>query len=201
MARHGMVIDLKRCVGCHACTVACKARNSTKPGIFWNWVLDKEVGEYPAVSKYFIPRLCMHCQNAPCIDACPTGATHRGEMNLVLIDSDKCVGCKYCVVACPYGARYFDAEKGGYFGSHLIPPEKLGYQRHRLGVVEKCDFCRQSLKQGQEPACVRVCPTKARYFGDLDDPKSEISQLIRSRNGFQLLKELGTDPSVYYLPP
>ncbi len=200
MSRYGMVIDLNRCIGCQACTVACKVKNFTKPGIFWNWVLHEEAGEYPSVRRHFIPRLCMQCQDAPCIDACPTGATYRGEDGLVLIEYDKCAGCKYCLLACPYGARCFNEEKGGYYGAVLTPAEKLGYQKHRLGVVEKCDFCLDSLKQGQEPACVRVCPPKARYFGDLNDPDSEISQLIRSKHGFQLLKELGTNPSVYYLP-
>lgn len=200
MARYSMVIDLKKCIGCHACTIACKAKNSTRPGIFWNWVFDEEVGEYPSVNRYFVPRLCMHCQDAPCIEVCPTGATYRGEDGLVLIDYDKCAGCRYCVVACPYGARYFNEQKAGYFGIHLIPPEELGYQKRRLGAVEKCDFCIDAVKHGQDPACVRACPNKARCFGNLDDPDSEVSKLIRSKHGFQLHKELGTDPLVYYLP-
>ncbi len=201
MARYGMVIDLKRCIGCHACTIACKAKNSTKPGIFWNRVWDEEIGEYPSVTRYFLPRLCMHCQNAPCIDQCPTGATYREKDGLVMIDYDKCAGCKYCVLVCPYGARYFNERKTGYFGVSLTPAEQLGYQKRRLGVVEKCDFCIDIVKQGQEPACVHVCPTEARHFGNLDDPDSEVSKLIRSKHGFQLHEELETDPSVYYLSP
>ncbi len=200
MARYGMVIDLKRCIGCHACTVACKAENSTKPGIFWNKVYDEESGEYPSVRRIFIPRLCMHCENAPCIEACPTGASYRREDGIVLIDYDKCVGCKYCIEACPYGARYFSKEKAGYFGAGLTPTEEAGYREHKLGVTEKCNFCVDRVEQGQQPACVRACIGKARYFGDLSDPNSEVSQLIRSKHGFQLLKELGTEPSVYYLP-
>ncbi|MFC1815755.1 sulfate reduction electron transfer complex DsrMKJOP subunit DsrO [Thermodesulfobacteriota bacterium] len=196
-----MVIDLKRCTGCHACTLACKLENSTKPGIFWNRVWDQEVGHYPVVSRRFLPGLCMHCENAPCVEVCPTGASYKREDGIVLVDPDKCVGCKYCVVACPYGARYYNDGKVGYFGAELTPAEELGYREHKLGVVEKCTFCLHRVEQGREPACVQTCPTKARYFGDLDDPSSEVSHLRRSKQGFQLLKELGTDPSVYYLPP
>lgn len=200
MARYGIVIDLKKCIGCMACTMACKAENGTRPGIFWNIVIDLEAGQYPAVSRTFLPRLCMHCQKAPCVEVCPTGASHQREDGIVLIDYDKCAGCKYCVEACPYGARYFNSGTGGYFGAELTPNEKFGYQQHKLGVVEKCTLCAPRIEQGKEPACVRTCIGKARYFGDLDDPNSNISQLIRSKHGFQLRGELGTNPSVYYLP-
>ena len=200
MARYGMLIDLKRCIGCHTCTLACKVENSTKPGIFWNRVSDEELGQYPSVSRRFLPRLCMHCENAPCVEVCPSSASSRREDGIVLVDYDKCVGCKYCIVACPYGARYFNGEKAGYFGSGFTPQEELGYREHRVGVTEKCTFCVHRVEKGQEPACVQSCPTKARYFGDLDDPNSEVSQLMRSQRGFQLLKELQTNPSVYFLP-
>jgi len=196
-----MVIDLKQCIGCHACTLACKVENATKPGIFWNKVFDEEEGEYPSVRRYFLPRLCMHCEDAPCVEACPTGASHKREDGIVLCDYDKCVGCKYCILACPYGARYFNEDKRGYFGDKLTPNEEIGYQKHALGTVEKCHFCVDRVERGEEPACVLACLTRARIFSDLDDPNSEGSQLIRSRHGFQLREELGTNPSVYYLPP
>jgi Fe-S-cluster-containing dehydrogenase component len=197
--RYGMVIDLKKCVGCMACTVACKAENQTRPGIFWNIVKDQEFGEYPAVTRVFLPVICMHCKEAPCVKVCPTGASHRRQDGIVKIDADKCIGCKYCIEACPYGARYFSGETDGYFGPELTEMEKIGYSRHKIGVVEKCTFCSELLEKGKEPACVRTCIGKARYFGDLDNPDSEVSRLIKARHGSQLLKELGTEPSVYYL--
>jgi len=200
VTRWGMVIDLNKCLGCQACTVSCKVENSTKPGIFWNRVEDEEFGEYPAVRRRFLPRLCMHCENAPCIEVCPTRASYKQEDGIVLIDYDKCIGCKYCIVACPYRARYFNNEKKGYYASGLTPNEQIGYQGHRLGVTEKCTFCTHLLEKGKEPACVRTCIVKARWFGDLEDPYSEVSQLIRTRHGFQLLTELGNNPAVYYLP-
>ncbi len=198
--RYGMVIDLKKCVGCMACTVACKAENQTRPGIFWNIVKDQEFGEYPAVKRVFMPIICMHCKEAPCVKVCPTGASHHRQDGIVKIDADKCIGCKYCIEACPYGARYFNGDVAGYFGAVLTAMEKAGYAKHKQGVVEKCTFCSDLLVQGKEPVCVRTCIGKARYFGDLDNPDSEVSQLIRARQGSQLLKELGTEPSVYYLP-
>ena len=201
MARYGMVIDLKRCIGCHACVLACKAENSTGPGIFWSKVADEEEGQYPSVRRYFLPKLCMHCQEAPCVEVCPTGASHQRDDGIVLVDPEKCVGCGYCIVACPYGARYLNEGQTGYFKEGLTPNEVLGYAKHKLGVVEKCTFCVDRVEQGQEPACVKVCLTKARYFGNLDDPASEVSKLITFKHGSQLLKELGTDPSVYYLAP
>ncbi len=198
--RYGMVIDLKNCVGCMACTVACKAENQTRPGIFWNIVKDQEFGEYPMVTRVFLPTPCMHCKEAPCVNVCPTGASHHRDNGIVIIDYDKCIGCKYCIEACPYGARYFNGDPAGYFGTEITEMEKIGYAKHKVGVVEKCTFCVDLVAKGVEPACVRTCIGKARFFGDLDDPDSKVSQLIKSRHGTQLLKELGTDPSVYYLP-
>jgi len=201
MARYGMVIDLKKCIGCLSCTIACKAENCTQPGIFWNSMKDLEFGKYPLVSRVFLPTLCMHCADAPCVEVCPTGASYQREDGIVLIDDDKCAGCKYCIEACPYGARYFNESAAGYFENELTPNEKLGYQQHKVGVVEKCTLCVHRLAQGKQPACVQVCIGGARYFGDLDDPESEVSRLIALKHGSQLRKELGTDPSVYYLLP
>ncbi len=201
MVRYGMVIDLKKCIGCHTCTIACKAENGTRPGIFWNLVLDQEAGHYPAVKRTFIPTLCMHCDNAPCVQACPTGASYTREDGLVLIDQKKCVGCRYCMLACPYKARYFNKDHVGYFSQGYTPYEELLYKEHNTGVVEKCTFCAHRIDKDEEPACVKDCPMKARTFGDLSDPCSEVSQLIRSRYGSRFLQELGTEPSVYYLLP
>ena len=201
MVKYGMVIDLKRCIGCHACSMACKVENFTGPGVFWSFVEDEEVGTYPSVNRRFIPRLCMHCKNPACVDVCPTGASYQREDGVVLVDYDKCVGCQSCVVACPYGARYFIKENKGYFGPELTPYEKMGSSKHRPGVVEKCTFCVDRLEKGKEPACVRACPVKARIFGDLNDPSSEVSELVRSKHGFQFHKDLGCEPSVYYISP
>jgi molybdopterin-containing oxidoreductase family iron-sulfur binding subunit len=142
----------------------------------------------------------MHCENAPCIEVCPTGASYKRQDGIVLIEQKKCLGCKQCILACPYGARYLNEAKGGYFKLGLIPTEEVIYKGKELGVVEKCTLCVDRVEQGEEPICVRACPSKARTFGDLNDPKSEVSQLIRSKHGFQLLKDLGTEPAVYYLP-
>lgn len=202
--RYGMVIDLKRCIGCYGCQIACKAEHATPPGIFYARVFKQEIGKYPNVRRLSLPLLCMHCADPPCLHVCPTGATAKREEDggVVVIDKDKCVGCRYCMMACPYGARYFHAKEREYFpGQGLTPYEEWGYKDHPPGVVEKCDFCVERVEKGLMPACVANCPTKARYFGDLDDPYSEVSRLIRERGGSQLHPELGTDPSVYYLPP
>jgi molybdopterin-containing oxidoreductase family iron-sulfur binding subunit len=196
-----MVIDLKKCIGCGACTLACKAENATGPGIFWNRVEDEEIGTYPLVSRRYIPRGCMHCENPPCVDVCPTGASHKEDSGIVSIDQEKCVGCQSCIVACYYGARHFIKENKGYFENNFTPSEKMGLAKHRPGVVEKCTFCKDRLDQGKEPACVQACSCKARIFGDLDDPKSEVSKLVSSGRAIQLYAELGSDPSVYYLVP
>lgn len=200
MMKLGMVIDLKKCIGCHTCTIACKVANGTRPGIFWNLVVDQEVGTYPAVRRQFIPRPCMHCENPPCVEVCPSGASYQRADGLVLIQGSKCLGCRQCMLVCPYGARYLNQGEEGYFRGLLIPPEGILYQNKESGVVEKCDFCADTVARGGEPACVQACPLQARIFGDLNDRNSEISLWIISRPGFQLLKELGTEPSVFYLP-
>ncbi len=199
--RRGMVIDLKRCIGCYGCQAACKAENGTPPGIFWARCVRMEMGEYPA-RRSFLPVLCMHCQEPPCLEVCPTGATQKRDDGIVFIDADQCVGCGACMQACPYQARYFNDKIREYFpGQGFTPYDEWAAQKHPTGVVEKCDFCRERLEQGQEPACVANCMAKARYFGDLDDPQSEVSRLIREKAGYQLRSELGAAPSVYYLAP
>lgn len=198
--KYGMVIDLKKCIGCQTCTIACKVENSTGPGIFWNIVKDQESGSYPLVRRIFLPLPCMQCEDPGCVSVCPTGASYKRDDGIVLVDQDKCVGCGYCVEGCPYGRRYLNKKRVGYFGEEETPSEKIGYSLHQTGVAEKCTFCIHLIEEGKEPACIKVCPSKARYFGDLEDPNSEVSQLILKKKGFQLLTELGTEPSVFYVP-
>jgi len=196
-----MVIDLKRCVGCQACTIACKVENFTPLGVFLARVLTKEYGEYPSVRREFWPVLCNNCADPACVKVCPTGATLQREDGIVTIDAQKCIGCRYCMMACPYRVRFFLARKESYFSTGPTPYESFGeeHKDYQTGTTVKCDFCLDRVDKGLEPACVRVCPAKARYFGDLNDPESEVSRLITLRGGFQLLPEKGTDPSIYYL--
>ncbi len=207
MVRYGMVIDLKKCIGCDACTVACRAENATPRGVFWNRLFKFEVGKYPHAKLVSMPLICMHCKNAPCVEVCPTGATHRRSDGIVLVDYSKCMGCKYCIVVCPYGERFFNRTITAYYpGNPPTPYEELskrlgGPSNHETGIVEKCTFCADRVDKGQEPACVRSCVADARTFGDLDDPNSSVSRLIATKHAVQLGPELGTDPSVYYVPP
>lgn len=200
----GMVIDLKRCTGCTTCANACKMQNNVPMGMLWNRVLteggeeyDTAAGVYPNVQKSFLPIACQHCENAPCVKACPVGATYKDELGRVLINYDRCIGCRYCMAACPYNARVFNwqesvREPGFNYGDKNVPVRKVG-------VMEKCTMCKERTDIGLEPMCVKCCPARARKFGDLNDPESEVSRLIRERNGQQLLPEKGTKPQVYYL--
>jgi len=210
-----MVIDVKRCVGCYACMITCKQENFLPPLYFWSRLLIGEIGEYPSVRKLIYPVQCNHCKDAPCVEVCPTGATTKREDGIVLIDFDQCIGCRSCLIACPYQQRsYFSSEGGEYFpGQGLTPYEKLGktLRKYKPGTVFKCDFCREridcGLEMGMEPGvdpeatpdCVLACPANARYFGNLDDPGSTTVHLIREKKGAPLHPEFGTKPSIYYL--
>ena len=212
MARYGMLIDRNLCVGCMACAVACKVENGTPRSVFWTKVLTEEVGTYPTVSINYTPLLCMHCADAPCVDVCPTGASHKRADGIVVVDYDKCIGCKYCIQACPYGARTYMDQIAGYFpGKQLTPYEAYAYQKHQVGVVEKCTFCShridQAISKGRvpgvdrdaTPACVITCISGARVFGNVEDPESEVSKQIAEKHARPMKPELDTKPKVYYV--
>lgn len=190
--RKGMVIDLDRCIGCRACAVACKAEHGVRLGGFRSWVSEAERGSYPAVARDFLPRLCNHCQDAPCMKVCPTGATHRGGDGSVLIDTSRCIGCRHCMQACPYQARYFNSQNDPM-------PEQVRFPARTHGTVDKCDFCARRVTAGGDPACVSTCPASARTFGNLEDPNTPVSLLLASRPSTVLREELDTRPSVFYL--
>lgn len=198
----GLVIDMDTCVGCHACAVACKQWNTSgtlgpltdyepygrEPnGVAFNRIRSYEVGDYPNNKTVNMPMSCMHCETAECVTVCPTGASYkRVEDGIVLVDQDKCMGCNLCAWACPYGARELDESSG---------------------TMKKCTLCVDRIYdealpvEERQPACVMTCPTSARSFGDLDDPDSKVSRLVRERNGQQSMPELGYNPVNHYLPP
>lgn len=200
MVRFGMVIDLKKCIACNTCTVVCKLENGTPPGIFFSRVLEREVGTYPDVKKAILPISCNHCKEPPCEAMCPTKAITKRDDGIVVSDYERCIGCRRCIAACPYNVRTYLEKIHGYFPGHTTPYEEVKYKKFKEETVVGCNFCVERVEKGLEPACVVSCPTNARYFGDLDDPQSEVSQLIKDRGGFQLKPEAETEPSVYYLP-
>ena len=204
--RYGMVIDTKRCVGCNACTVSCKMANNVPQDIFWTRALtdggdatDTPAGVFPNVSMRFVTVSCQHCENPACVKVCPVGATYKDpETGIVRQDYDKCIGCRMCIAACPYtGVRSFNWEEPRYPMDFAIGDANAA--KHQKHTVEKCIFCYQRVTEGGTPACMDLCPARARHFGDLDDPTSEVSKLIKERAYEQLLPEQGTKPSVYYL--
>ena len=206
-----MVIDLDKCVGCQTCTVACKVGHGLGPALQRVVVVEKELGEYPNARRMYLPKRCMNCADPRCVGVCPSGATEQRPDGIVVIDQDRCLGCRYCMMACPYDARRFHGAEQTYH-PQASKWEERRYQEHTVGVVDKCDFCKSRIDEGLEnslkpgvdpdatPRCVIACVASALHFGDLEDPESEVSRLIESRNGVQLLPELETDPSVNYLP-
>lgn len=201
MTQLALVIDLNVCVGCHACVTSCKQWNTSGTagalvdlnpygadpnGTFFNRVQTFEVGEFPNTQTVHFPKSCLHCEDPPCVPVCPTGASYKRESDgIVLVDYDKCIGCKYCSWACPYGAREFDEQRK---------------------VMSKCTLCvdriyDKAIEEAQrKPACVIACPSNARLFGDIHDPESVVSQAINERAGYQLMPEWGTKPANHYLP-
>ena len=196
-----LVIDLNVCVGCHACVTSCKEWNTSgwagpltdvnpygadPNGVFFNRVQTYECGTFPNTETIHFPKSCLHCEEPPCVPVCPTGAsTKREEDGIVLVDYDKCIGCKYCSWSCPYGAREFDPVQG---------------------VMKKCTLCVDRIydktieEDRRKPACVLACPASARIFGDINDPNSEAAKAIRDNGGFPLMPEWGTKPANHYLP-
>jgi phenylacetyl-CoA:acceptor oxidoreductase 27-kDa subunit len=211
MTRYAMTVDLRRCVGCQTCTAACKSANATPPGVQWRRVLDTESGEFPDVRRSFVPVACMHCDEPPCEEVCPTTATKKRADGLVSIDYDLCIGCANCIMACPYDARSIAHEPRFAYGDKPIASEAKRFDPARLSVATKCTFCIDRIDAaavtGQvpgrdpevTPACVNSCISGALRFGDLDDPESNVSRLLAETKHFRMHEELGTGPGVHYI--
>ncbi len=226
--KFAMVIDLQRCTGCGGCSLACKIENNTPDGVFWSNKLTQTYGTYPNVNFEYVPTLCNHCENAPCVQVCPTAAMHRAEAAKVDHDPDICIGCKACAVACPYDAIYVNHEKPHTFWRDeqsalngitssakevtlRVNGRELPYYNDARdrdtpgtairpnGVPEKCNFCLHRLRRGLLPACVEACPCNARIFGDLNDPTSAVSRLLGKYKPSRLKEYLGTSPKVFYI--
>jgi Fe-S-cluster-containing dehydrogenase component/formate-dependent nitrite reductase membrane component NrfD len=176
--RYGFVIDQRRCIGCHACTVACKEENQVPLGVNRTWVKYIEKGTFPDTRRYFSVMRCNHCDNAPCVTICPTVALYRRPDGIVDFDGDRCIGCKSCMQACPYDALYIDPE---------------------TQTAAKCHYCAHRVEVGLEPACVIVCPVQAIIAGDLDDPRTTIARLVASQQTQVRKPEQGTQPKLFYL--
>lgn len=207
-----MVIDLRKCTGCQGCTVACIQENKLPPGVVYRPVRTEVRGEYPNVTKRFLPRPCMQCENPPCVRVCPAEATWKRPDGIVQIDYNTCIGCKYCVQACPYEARTID--HGRMWGDTVtgapetyeaLPSAEYAQAWRRtdggspMGAARKCHFCVHRIERGLLPACTLSCMGRATFFGDKKDPQSLVSELILMPNVMRLRPDLGTDPQVYYL--
>jgi Fe-S-cluster-containing dehydrogenase component len=206
----GMVINLDTCIGCEYCQRACSATNDVAPDVPWNIVEEQQSA---SGRSYFFSRPCLHCQHAPCVEVCPVQATYVRDDGVVVMDYDRCIGCRYCMVACPYDVRRFNwgerDDSNAYVPTWGIPE----VERRPRGVVEKCTFCIHRIDSGlaaglvpgvdpeATPACVNICPVGARTFGDLQDPESAVARLIENQATIRLREELGTRPGVYYIPP
>lgn len=203
-----MVIDLAKCDGCRDCTKACNQMHFVPPQ--QEWIKVYEVTDNPAAGPYFLPRPCMHCDNPPCVRACPVGATFKRTDGIVMQDHDRCIGCRNCMAQCPYSARFFNWGEPPHTPEELAYPYHMDYNYpHRKGVVEKCNFCAHLLREGKLPGCAQKCEMGAIYFGDefedaVTNSKGEtiqLSQIAKRGASFRLMEHLGTEPRVYYLPP
>ncbi len=219
-----MVIDTRRCVGCHACTIACVAENQLPPGVVYRPVITEERGVFPNIAMTFTPRPCMHCDSPPCTPVCPVNATWKRPDGIVVVDYDKCIGCRYCLTACPYGARTSDfglsysddvaegapeGEDDVLFGPRVPWAEQPSHEYGKawvrrghespIGNARKCHFCLHRLEAGQLPQCTTSCIGRATFFGDFNDPTSLVSELCTRNNVQTLLPHLNTHPTVYYI--
>jgi phenylacetyl-CoA:acceptor oxidoreductase subunit 1 len=212
MTRYAMVVDLRRCVGCQTCTVACRQSNGTPPGVQWRSVLDLESGEYPNVNRTFVPIGCQHCSKPPCMYVCPSTATRQRDDGIVTIDYDLCIGCGYCIVACPYQARFkVTKPRYAYNGSGPMENEAARADSATIGVATKCTYCFDRIDDGLSrgltpgvdpeatPSCVNSCIAYALHFGDAEDPDSNVSALLQENEHFRMHEGLGADPGFYYL--
>ena len=193
--RYAMALDTQACIGCLACSVACKVENGSPEGIWLAPVISHEFGEGEATRRAYVPLLCNHCTDAPCLTACPTGAIYRRKDGIVIIDQDRCCGSGACVIACPYGAIHYYGERQAAKTSF----DEVTLAGHQPGTAQKCTFCAPRLDRGQQPACVGVCPTGARIFGDLDDPHSAVAKAFAESDAIPLGAPVDTKPNTRYL--
>ena len=207
----GMIVDVRKCVGCGTCKQVCDDANKVPPGATWRRLAERQPEKNSKGLPVFVTMSCMHCSDPPCLEVCPTGATYKRPDGIVAINYELCIGCGSCIVACPYLARSLASEDKIAFEDFRTPQHAGGKAFDRIGVCTKCDFClprvdaglSQGLQPGKDPEatplCVRFCIAEALYFGDLNDPDSTVSELIRGNNTVRLQENLETGPSVYYI--